>query len=148
MEISDKGKRFENWLKSIGGLENGYYPDRDKIDSVHFFEIDDGWLPLVKQLIKDLINAGWDRKILQVKEKFGGLRFYINLGSDEIFNLITKAEEASYTICETCGTTEKIGTTKMGWRKTICKDCEIKQSSNLNNWVPYAELRKNADIQK
>ncbi len=90
------GEEINIFLESIGGLENGYYPDRERITKSTFFDIEEGWYPLVKELIEDLIELGWDKQICQVKEKFGGLRFYINGGSDEIFKRIVKAENDSY----------------------------------------------------
>jgi hypothetical protein len=46
------------------------------------FEVNDGWYDLIYELCNDLENIGKEEKIdilvLQVKEKFGGLRFYIN----------------------------------------------------------------------
>jgi len=56
---------------------------------------------------------------LPSKEKFGGLRFYINEGSDEIFNRITKAENDSYEICERCGEKGEIRR-DIGWYLTLC----------------------------
>ena len=60
-------------------------------------------------------------KASQVKEKFGGLRFYMTCGTDEIFNLIDEAEELSYKTCEECG---KPGEEKdTGWIRTLCDYC-------------------------
>lgn len=112
-------QEFEDFLESIGGLNNGYFSDRDPIKSRHFFCYDNGWLPLTKRLIEDCIAAGWDKKICQAKEKFGGLRFYIASGSTEIYNLISKAEEESYTICEVCG--EEGEPNNSGWIRTTCE---------------------------
>jgi hypothetical protein len=107
------------FLESIGGLENGYYTDRGPITDCGFFGVGNGWFPLIKELIEDLISLGWDKQTCQVKEKFGGLRFYINAGSDEIFDRLTKAERDSYEICETCG--EKGELRKdLGWFFTLC----------------------------
>jgi hypothetical protein len=36
-----------------------------------------GWIPILDRLAEDLIALGWDRTLDQVKQKFGGLRFYI-----------------------------------------------------------------------
>jgi hypothetical protein len=77
-----------------------------------------GWKPLVETLIDDLLNLGWDGRIFDVKEKFGGLRFYINNGSKEIFNRIERAEIESTTICEVCGEPGKLR--NHSWIKTLC----------------------------
>ena len=96
-------KEMNEFLESIGGLENGFYPDKDPIKDSGFFECGNGWYPLIKDLITDLIELGWDKQTCQVKEKFGGLRFYINGASEEIYKRIQTAEDLSYKTCETCG---------------------------------------------
>lgn len=112
-------EEMNEFLVSIGGLENGFYNDRPPILDCNFFAVDKGWYPLIKSLIEDLITMGWDKQVCQVKEKFGGLRFYINAGSDEIFNRITKAEKDSYDICEMCGEKGEIRR-DLGWHLTLC----------------------------
>jgi hypothetical protein len=115
-----------------------------------------GWLPLLDKLcgmIKGQLdniekyNEGWFKnevitpekyesnkkllenfKIVQIKEKFGGLRFYVQ-GTDykehkDIHGWITFAESMSYVLCEGCGTNQGLGTTS-GWMRTICKPCAI-----------------------
>jgi hypothetical protein len=83
----------------------------------------DGWAPLIRDLIHDLIALGWDRDLAQIKEKFGSLRFYIGSASPEIHERISQAEDASHKICEDCGLG---GTTKPwrgGWLRTLCQQC-------------------------
>lgn len=122
---------FEDFLASIGGLKNGYYPDRPPIVNAGFFAVDQGWYPLIKDLIVDLIELGWDKQTCQVKEKFGGLRFYINGGSDEIHKRISKAEGDSYEICESCG--EKGELRKdLGWYWTFC-DAHYQEKKELKS---------------
>jgi len=116
-------KEFEEYLLEIGGLENGHFPDRPAIVK-NLCECDDGWLQMIHDLIEELIAAGWDKQICQIKEKFGGLRFYINSGSEEIHDIISRYESLSYTICEVCGETGEIrkdcGWKGSSWYKTMC----------------------------
>lgn len=114
-------EQMDEYLKSIGGLENGFYADREPIVSSDFFSVSDGWLGLIKELIEDLISLGWDKQTCQVKEKFGGLRFYINSGTDEIYDRISKAENDSYEICEETGKPGKLRT-DIGWYRTLCDE--------------------------
>jgi len=109
---------FNTFLQSINGLVNGFYPDRDLIMSRYYFEIGNGWLGLVKELIEELIKLDWDKQLCQCKEKFGGLRFYINSATDEVHELISKAEEDSYKICDECGDEGELNTS--GWMSTRC----------------------------
>ncbi len=55
---------------------------------------------------------------IQVKEKFGGLRFYYSGGDDYIRGVVDMAEYMSYDTCEECGAPGK--PTKGGWIRTLC----------------------------
>ena len=114
-------EEMNNYLESIGGLENGMYSNKPKITSCDFFDVQVGWYPLIKNLIDELITLGWDKQVTQVKEKFGGLRFYINGGSDEIYNKITEAEKLSHETCELCGKKGELRT-KIRWFTTLCDE--------------------------
>jgi len=102
----------------------------------HFgaFECGDGWLPMIHKLslrleqiiTEEMKTATEDQElpyILQIKEKFGGLRFYISSGTDQMIKLIDKAEEDSFDICENCGSTDNVKTEGKGWIKTLCNGC-------------------------
>lgn len=66
-------------------------------------QVGSGWKRLVENLVSDLFGLGWDGQLYQIKEKFGGLRFYIGEGSDEIHEAIKAAEDLAYRTCETTG---------------------------------------------
>jgi hypothetical protein len=68
----------------------------------------------------------------QIKEKFGGLRFYYYGGDRTIDGMVYLAESMSYNICETCGTTKNVGKTS-GWIYTCCKPCynKIERAQSL-----------------
>ena len=114
-------EEMNDYLESIGGLENGMYSNKPKITSCDFFDVQVGWYPLIKNLIDELITLGWDKQVTQVKEKFGELRFYINGGSDEIYNKITEAEKLSHETCELCGKKGELRT-KIRWFTTLCDE--------------------------
>lgn len=65
----------------------------------------------------------------QVKEKFGGLRFYVEGASNVQHAVINWTESLSYRTCENCGSTKNIGSTQ-GWYKTLCEECHDPKS----NW--------------
>lgn len=58
----------------------------------------------------------------QVKEKFGGLRFYISGGDDVVDGMISLAENLSYRTCEDCGAPG--APRKGGWVRTLCDKCD------------------------
>jgi hypothetical protein len=71
----------------------------------------------------------------QIKEKYGSLRFYYTGGDDTIFGMVWLAENLSYSICETCGTTKNVGHTT-GWTYTTCKKCFDKnERANNIEWL-------------
>ena len=55
---------------------------------------------------------------VQVKEKFGGLRFYVQAATDKHYQFISFAEVMSYRTCEECGAPGKTYTD--GWHRTMC----------------------------
>ena len=57
--------------------------------------------------------------VSQVKEKFGGLRFYIDYGDDTIYGMIRMAESMSYRTCEVCGNPGEPNSE--GWISTRCE---------------------------
>lgn len=58
-------------------LRDGHAPDRPYPVEGNY-DLPAGWIPVVERLVQRLILLGWDRRLAQVKEKFGGLRFYID----------------------------------------------------------------------
>lgn len=55
----------------------------------------------------------------QVKEKFGGLRFYYVGGDDYVRGAVDLAEGLSLRTCEVCGSPGR--QTKQGWIVTLCQ---------------------------
>ena len=70
--------------------------------------------------------------ILQIKEKFGRLEFYVDKRVEELSDMIQDASAESLWVCETCGTRENVGITVGGWYRTICLDCLKKLLANPN----------------
>lgn len=79
--------------------------------------------------------------VLQVKEKFGGLRFYVSAATEEQYAIIHFVEGLSNYVCETCGATKNTFQTQ-GWIKTTCKGCcseeDLQSASDVeeNEGVP------------
>ena len=112
-------EELTEYLISIDGLINGF--NGEKITDSDFFVVGSGWNLLIKNLIQDLIILGWDKEVIQVKEKFGGLRFYINEGTSEIHQRIAKTEIESMKTCEITGKLGKLRT-DIGWYRTLCDE--------------------------
>ena len=89
------------------------------------FDVDDGWFDILWMLSLALEDeskqTGAKIEAVQVKEKFGGLRFYPGPCTDRGYDLISMAETLSVRRCEVCGKHGK--TCSRGyWLKTVCKE--------------------------
>jgi len=94
------------------------------------FECGDGWYDILEQLL-DHIDTHFKHKykgvpegfcIAQIKEKFGGLRVYVDGGDDVVHELIRFTETLSYKTCEFCGSNQNVQQSK-GWIITACQHC-------------------------
>jgi hypothetical protein len=79
-----------------------------------------GWVKLIEPLMVECQERGVT--ILQVKEKFGGLRFYVDAAPADLHDKIEAAEAESLRTCELCG---EAGVTRniKGWLRTVCEQC-------------------------
>ena len=111
------------------------------------FAVGEGWWPILTNLCANIQHhLNWKNKtsevvaqvtVNQIKEKFGGLRFYYSGGDDEISGMVSMAESWAGHSCETCGApgTRREG----GWIKTLCDTHETerqlkrKEHENLCN---------------
>ena len=65
-----------------------------------------GWFELLDNLcgqIEEELEDGEAFAVTQIKQKFGGLRFYVYPCPDRIYDMIHEAERQSWHICEVCG---------------------------------------------
>ncbi len=105
--------------------------------------IGDGWYELINSccnIITEHIKWNrkynkWDESItvkcIQIKEKFGGLRFYIYGGDEFCRGVINMTESMSYKTCESCG---NIGSLREdGWMRTLCDSHEQERRWRQND---------------
>lgn len=85
-----------------------------------------GWIPRIRKLTEDIIERLGpdftleDFEVAQVKEKFGGLRYYAyGERLDEVSDLIDEAERDCYKLCQICGASGSTVTTGH-WMVTLC----------------------------
>lgn len=92
----------------------------------HSVDVGDGWLQIVDDLHACIIKVCPEYHIEQIKEKFGGLRYYVRLPEDKaifmpvVQGLIEVAENKSFDTCEVCGEPGEPVSRKSGWVKTVC----------------------------
>ena len=105
-------------------LQNKLFDKYPKIFVQKVLEIDtgDGWYDILDTLCGQIQNHqnlfGLNVEAVQVKEKFGGLRFYYNGGDEFIEGLTSMAEAISNRTCEECGSPGTQNNT--GWVRTRC----------------------------
>lgn len=82
-----------------------FIPMHSEIDAM-----DDGWFRAFGMQMLDELKAQLKKekmlykyRIMQIKEKYGDLRWYDAGSSDEVFNIIQKYSDISYHTCITCG---------------------------------------------
>jgi len=114
----------EKLLKDFPSLYKQYYLPMEQTCMCWGFEVDDGWFNIIYKLSTDLMKVNSECEACQVKEKFGGLRFYTDNLNEEGHKLIEWAEKMSFSICEVCGSPGKLYTEK--WYKTLCEKCKEK----------------------
>lgn len=83
-------------------------------------EVGDGWFDLIWDLCEELEKVDPTAYALQVKEKFGGLRFYIQGEVEGVYEVENRYENMSFEVCEVCG--EKGKLRGVGWWKTLCEE--------------------------
>lgn len=94
------------------------------------FDIGDGWYQIIDSLCDQIQHhIDWKNRdgekvvqvvATQVKEKFGGLRFYHSGGDDTIYGMVSMAESWAANTCEICGKPGKLR--GGGWLYTACDE--------------------------
>jgi len=100
--------------------------------NLYSVECGDGWFDLIYVLVEKLIHLASeepmgfvDFSVAQIKEKFGGLRFYVNYGESyesvlkRITTLIEATEHIAWKTCELCGKQARLRT--IGYVQTLCR---------------------------
>ena len=95
-----------------------------------------GWIKIVNDLDIELSKIMPEYKIVQIKEKFGGLRYYIRSDDKvethiEAQKYIVLAEEKAEKTCEICGVEGKISSNNRGWVKTRCDIHKYRQQIEM-----------------
>ena len=133
--------------------DGGYFPgspDAVPEYDYEYTELDDmpdGWrIAFGEQLCEDLraelehSGAIDDYRIIQIKEKYGGLRWYDNGNTKEGYGIISKYAALSERTCIVCGKPATKITT--GWISPYCDECcpESEHTIPVDVWfAPISE---------
>ena len=93
------------------------------------FTCGDGWEHIIRALsgvLESRIDQVPELRAVQVKEKFGALRFYFEPHDDEAYGAVNMAEAICSITCEVCGARPAKPTQRAnrphGWTKTVCAE--------------------------
>jgi hypothetical protein len=103
------------------------------------FAVGKGWYPIIERLSSNIQqHLEWKNREIQVvpqvvveqiKEKFGGLRFYYQGGDDNVAGMVRMAEAWADVACEECG---GIGKRRGGgWVRTLCDKHEDERNARI-----------------
>jgi len=131
----------EKLRKTFRKLYPEFHPSNAMRNAPFYFECRDGWFQLIWNLSEKLeaeitnLEAKYasdnDVKMpqaRQVKEKFGGLRFYMVPTTETIEKMIKEAMKISEITCEVCGEPGELRGDR--WMYTLCEQHKDKKGSN------------------
>jgi hypothetical protein len=106
----------------VSGQIDGWY------DTVGF-----GWRTILVDLHHKLLEISPEYVVVQVKQKWGGLKVYLDAGElpalrqREFDQTVRDAEGASYYVCEDCGEpgTPRGQQSPVSWIRTLCDTCNM-----------------------
>ena|ERR1700686_4797620 len=90
-----------------------------------------GWSGLVNRAYDWLAENKPDIRVVQVKEKFGGLRIYVSEAGARF--ALDELETESFTVCEDCGKPGSLATIGHCWLVTVCDTCMTKRDGTRKN---------------
>ena len=103
------------------------------------FAVGAGWWPILEALCANIqSHIDWRNResetvpqvvVEQIKEKFGGLRFYYQGGDEQVHGMVRMAEAWADVACEECGAFGK--RRSGGWIRTLCDQHEAEHQERL-----------------
>ena len=105
---------------------------------------------MMEEIREDCIKHNFLDKlrIMQIKEKYGGLRFYVGSipRDSKIFEIIHKYEDMSEHFCEYCGRPSENHDIGGYWLSTICPKCQRKMDERVERY--YKKIKKESKDEK
>jgi hypothetical protein len=124
-----KEKHPKMFAQNYGGVcvEPGWWPILESLCNQIHHHVE--W----KQAQKEKYGRGEgcpDVVVVQIKEKFGGLRFYYEGGDEHVSGMVRMAESWAARTCEECG---HPGRSRNGsWIKTLCDEHHEARKARYN----------------
>ena len=128
--------------KELESILSPYYGNKDNGGYFIGADFGPGWNDIVLDLHNKIVKEHPDYYIVQIKEKFGTLRFYTGPIGDEAWEYVTEAERLSEITCEECGRPGVLRGDR-SWIQTLCdKDVKL---DKINTWI-WVNLKRNPMI--
>jgi hypothetical protein len=102
-------------------IDEGWYHLIDALSEIIYSHVksnNDARQYYIEKQYKEIPDEVEYPKVVQIKEKYGMLRFYADNTDKYMDGVIDMAEKMSCHICEVCGAKGELRTT--GWWKTLC----------------------------
>jgi len=113
------------WVEGLHRKYRGLFRDWGEIPWACQVRCNQGWREIIEQLCADLDALELpELRINQIKEKFGGLRVYVNIHPADVGALIERAQVRCAEVCENCGAPGNLRRNSTGWLLTLCDSCE------------------------
>jgi hypothetical protein len=104
-----------------------FEPFRDMFKQSFGVSTNPGWYPMVEKLLLDfraLPREDGMVRVNQIKEKFGGLRVYVEVSGsgdfkERVRGMIEQAERSAYRTCEFCSNPGVLRSA--GWMRVTCE---------------------------
>jgi len=124
-------------IKEVTSLIDSHWPRRDGMTKVDIrdawpiIEVRSGWADVLYHAHHIAMDYNPDYVVHQIKEKFGGLRFYANIPA------VTEVmiENLSLNVCETCGEFGSLSSrSPHGWLTTLCREHRAEDYKITDEW--------------
>lgn len=140
--MSEEDQEFIDYEKFTERMEQSY--PKMFANKYGGFAVGKGWYPILEILCANIQqHIDWANRetalveqvvVEQIKEKFGGLRFYYQGGDEQIHGMVRMAEAWAGIACEDCG---GIGKRRSGgWVRTLC---DLHETDRISRQEQYAK---------
>ena len=126
----------------------GHLLGRGTTGGCAYIETGDGWYDLIDSLLSSIQSRVDSQRYLkesaeptavvvtQIKEKWGGLRVYLDGGDDFIWGVVHAGETMSHKICEMCG--NPAVRRRSAWVMTLCDHhAALRLNPGADNKIDY-----------
>lgn len=119
----------------------------EDIDGTELDAMPEGWRKafgeqMCEEIREELIkhNYLYEYRIMQIKEKWGELRWYSGAAPREVYDIISKYEELSRRTCIRCGKPATL--ISKGWISPYCDCVKENKFYNEDSYMPIKEWFK------